>query len=86
MSPAASAERKTLGNEKVYLSCEHCGRRGRLPLRGSPLGRRETKRPCRPLALSQSQIGITMTRIAAALAVVGALLLTIGGVLGYLMH
>jgi len=27
-----------------------------------------------------------MTRIAAALAVVGALLLTIGGVLGYLMH
>ena len=27
-----------------------------------------------------------MTRIAAALAVVGALLLTIGGALGYLMH
>jgi hypothetical protein len=36
--------------------------------------------------LSQSLIGITMTRIAAALAVVGALLLTIGGALGYLMH
>jgi len=27
-----------------------------------------------------------MTRIAAALAVVGAMLLTIGGALGYLMH
>jgi len=27
-----------------------------------------------------------MTRIAAALAVVGALLLTIGGAIGYLMH
>ena len=62
------------------------GGEGDSSLRGSPLGRRETTRPCRPLALSQSQIGITMTRIAAALAVVGALLLTIGGVLGYLMH
>ena len=52
----ASGERKTLGNEKVYLSCEHRGRQGRLFSAGFPHRQARDDAPLPAFRLSQSQI------------------------------